>query len=389
MLLNNLAVASVNNISMQVTIVNKNGEKVATDQISSLEIYEDVGSKVNRINNPQENPYTFTSLTQGHRYLVKVYVNGMYSGASKWISANSNSSTTVTIFDGGHMRFKVAKDNGYTVIDGAMVTIMSPDGKVWRSGETEKGYTPWFYLQPTTQSSEYYLAEFIYGRQTIYQQLKLKVEPLSSKEYKIVSTLSSRVSDFTVNLYDENARKITEGDGKSTILLFDRKYTLLGEKTLDRKGNAIWTKLLPGDYFVEVYYKPKDAMHGEYWGSSLIVVKSNAPNLMQFKKRVPYINGINTDQKDGSISVNVLNPDSRSFATSVRLIIDRDKEAPYDLDKLSESTEIGAKQTSTFNFKFEPNGKGTYHMYVIVQIDLGGGSATDQMGWKPVFTYKN
>jgi hypothetical protein len=130
-------------------------------------------------------------------------------------------------------------------------------------------------------------------------------------------------------------------------------------------------------------------MHGEYWGSSLVVVKSNAPNLMQFKKKVPYINGINTDQKDGSISVTALNPDSRSFATSVRLIIDRDKVALFDFDKLSESTDIGAKQTKTFNFKFEPNGKGTYYMYVIVEIDLGGGSATDQMGWNPIFTYKS
>ncbi|MEM2756451.1 MAG: NEW3 domain-containing protein [Candidatus Bathyarchaeia archaeon] len=151
-----------------------------------------------------------------------------------------------------------------------------------------------------------------------------------------------------------------------------------------------------GNYYMKVTQKPNVGRQLlEFWGISSTEVRAGPPTFFEFYRHTQVITAVNpTKQQCGSLSVGqsitptvmVKNFDNVGKETEVRLIIDRDRAAPYDYDIWSDTLTIPSGEERGFTLpSLTFTDAGQYYIYAIAYskymlegIDY---NPTDQYVW--------
>jgi len=189
------------------------GNLIPTNELSSLVIYWD--SDYSIIEPVSSNPYTFNDLLIDD-YLVKAYVNDMYSGDTGWIYIGPGSSESRTMYAPaqGYLRVQAQYNDG-APLPNAYVEIESHDGTVWKSGYAESdGWTIWFCLQPTTQSGEFYKARVYYNGYQRGESVEIRFGLYESKEISLLTNVPR--DNAWMHVFDTPSGILHPGDWTTT-----------------------------------------------------------------------------------------------------------------------------------------------------------------------------
>ena len=166
--------------------------------------------------------------------------------------------------------------------------------------------------------------------------------------------------------------------------------TLYGGNELSERH--LYYNLPFGIYNFEIRQTPDTGLGiEEYWGDQFINYKQNNISY-NFKRHTQIISGIHTSpelpamvlhDKNIAVEIEVANLDNLSVNTRVKLIIDRDKQSPWDFEQFSAASTISSSgKTAIFSFDFVPDTTATYYLYAVVYGEYNGQSiATDQLPW--------
>jgi len=241
--------------SVEITVRFPNGERASTYQMV-LNVYMDTRTSPYLVLDPLEsNPVVLTSLPLAHKYIFEVYVNGMYAGLHSMILDNSRmEKILITIPSTGGMRFNVFYNDGITPIEGAVVSIKSHDGTVWRETSTDSlGQTPRFWMAPTILPDNYFIISTSIGKNHVYDMPFIKLESGARVEIKIVTPWSSRVDELKVSVFKSSSEKVSVDDGEFYVELYDPSEKKVSESPINRKGDAYFTGIPVGDYTLRVF----------------------------------------------------------------------------------------------------------------------------------------
>jgi peptidoglycan/xylan/chitin deacetylase (PgdA/CDA1 family) len=181
----------------------------------------------------------------------------------------------------------------------------------------------------------------------------------------------------------------------------------LDTRTTDANGvtSPGWTALPAGDYAVEVYWTPVQSPAArEFWGNSgvftLVDGETETPTVTRNYPIVSPTNGLVLPPSDvftGSsapITLGVKNINPSSQNVRVRMIIDRDKVAPYDLSMyLCLPSEYTISTGATYQYNCASpviNTPGQYYVYYQIETVVNyTWTPTDQNGWSTPFTVRD
>ena len=267
--------------SIEVNIRYTNGDRADFYEVV-LKIYQDFSKTPYKvIDSLSSNPYNITSLPLGHKYAIEVYVDGMY-GSVEYVDLERNQESIVsTIPLSGGMRFTVVYNDGYTPIEGALVSVKSNDGQERSKSVTEEmGKTLRFWIQSTSRDEDYYIAYVSLGSLN-YSKYPIKVQPGISQETKIVTPWPSIVNSLiTVNVYNTTKTTVTQKDGNFLVELYDSNQVKVLESHVNARGEAFFSNLKVGEY---VFRAVKTDNNNIEWGSTKTTIDGTQETVKIFK----------------------------------------------------------------------------------------------------------
>ncbi|HJT09512.1 MAG TPA: polysaccharide deacetylase family protein, partial [Candidatus Nitrosotalea sp.] len=220
----------------------------------SMKIYQDNSQVPYReIESLSGNPFNIVSLPLGHQYKIEVYANGMHA-AVRYVDLEQPQQTLdVAIPLSGGMRVNVLYNDKTTPIANSTVTISSGDNKTWATGTTDaKGQTLRFWLSPTTDQSDHYMADIKIGKTLSYSYSSVFLLPGISQEVSIITPWPPIINGLiTVKLYENQSAVVSPSDGTFSVKLRDSNGKLISESPVS-KGEASFYNLKVGDYVFHV-----------------------------------------------------------------------------------------------------------------------------------------
>jgi len=242
--------------SIEIILKYLNGDYVPPSEITLL-LYQDKNPDPYQQESITSNPVILTSLPLDHRYDVKILINNMFAGQT-FVQFEVNEPTEVSkeivVPLSGGLRFEVLYDDRETPIKGAVVSIKSSDGKEWRKAITvADGKTPRFWIQSTKAEEDYYIAEVSLGPTIIYEQFPIFLYPGLPLDIKLVTPWPKIIGELiTVQVYNDSSQKITKSDGNFVAELYDNQNNKVAQSTVNFRGNAFFSNLKVGQYFLKI-----------------------------------------------------------------------------------------------------------------------------------------
>jgi len=195
------------------------------------------------------------------------------------------------------------------------------------------------------------------------------------------------------------------GAGVVRVALWYGNYErYVGEKSTSCSGSPSYVSvsfsgLSPGNYVYEVYQTPDSGLRlREFWGSGFAKVEAGTTRYTDFYRHTQWITGFTVNgqapSKDitvrpgekVSVRVTIKNEEGTSISAKARVILDRDRQAPYDYDRTSGALTISSKGSVTFSLpEYYPTEPGTYYMYVVAYGLYSDWTVTDQWVWSEAF----
>ena len=246
--------AETNNVELLVVDGNE-------DQINPwglhIEIYEQNNKeKPIMVLEQPPNP-SYVSLENGV-YSIKVYRHDMFVGYVTPTIDKSVDKVRIPILDLGGVLFQV-RYNDNKPIQGALVEIFSHKGTKWAEDVTgNDGRTERFWLQIPSRINEYYSVKISLSDEVSYNISRF----VFSKGYNdevIITPWKSIVDDRTkIQLFKNIRQPISNYDGTFIVELYDSNNEKIIETKTNSRGEASFSNLPVGFYFLRVLELPSD-----------------------------------------------------------------------------------------------------------------------------------
>jgi peptidoglycan/xylan/chitin deacetylase (PgdA/CDA1 family) len=242
--------------TLEVFIKTEGNDRVAPEGIS-IKIYKDQEKTPAETILLENNPFTVSSLPQGHEYRVEVYINGMFAEVG-FVDLKNQARLDITTKNSGGMLLSVFYNDGKTPLPNAKVWIKSYDGKGLSYSETdENGQTIRTWLHPTLREGDYYYAEISLDSNLKYVHSPILLQPGLPQEFKVVTNWPAIVDKLiTIEVYNSTKNKVAKQDGTFVAQLFDTKKNKIAESKVTDKGLAHFSNLKVSTY--ALYIKAKD-----------------------------------------------------------------------------------------------------------------------------------
>ena len=275
------------------------------------------------------------------------------------------------------------------------------------------GIAPWTW-NPATSISQTINA----GR---HATIVLGVQPLYTSETFTVNLLKRDIGGSWLIFDIQQVTLTTTGGGKgnltvavsdaegwpgpwdkATVKLLDTLGTQIAGTKTNGTGIASFSSLPSGPgYSVVVSYQGLSILDEQYWGKkSGIIIPANATNNFSFVRNAPYAADLKVfiDSTNAEITGDTVRPGTRlrieltvknpsnagatTSSTKVRLIVDRDRTAPFDFEKVSSYQTYSIGQTRTVSFTITPQNEGTYvYAEEVLSAISGFETTTDASVW--------
>jgi Divergent InlB B-repeat domain len=194
--------------------------------------------------------------------------------------------------------------------------------------------------------------------------------------------------------------------GTTTVNVLTTGGTTVATQTIDSNSRATFD-LSAGYYYAEVYHASGLGLGiNEYWGRDTTGYQVLAGGLISygFTRCAPIIQSLQYNISNPVVgqpvivSVTVRNYDyfTNNRRCSVRLILDRDKAAPYDFEQTTNQVTINSGSSNIFRITFSTLINDTYYADVVVGAVYGSSVSTGQLVWanpltvtKPILADQN
>ena len=243
--------------SIEVEVFYTNGDRADFNSMK-LVVYQDFDKSPFIIKDLENNPDVIT-VPENHRYKIEVYANGMY-GDVGYVQLNENpEKINIHIPISGGILFETYYDDGLKPIEDAIVILKSHDNSEWGKGLTnDQGETNRFWIQSTVKQEDHYIADVYLEDLYITSSTKIKVEPGSSKNLKIITNIPETIEELvTINLNAEG-KQITSSDGNYKVTLNHVKKEITVTSNVNFRGDAQFSNLKSGTYDVIVTTDDED-----------------------------------------------------------------------------------------------------------------------------------
>jgi len=186
-----------------------------------------------------------------HRYKVEVFANDMFAGYGITDLKNVKNILDVKIPLSGGLQLQVKYNDKESPVSDATVAIKSHLGNEWRRGETNtNGETLRFWIQPTKELNEYYLADVFIGENLITTQ-EIKLPEGISTDKEIILPIPKVVDQLiTITLY-KDTQKVTKNEGSYKVILRDNEGNNI-QSEVNIRGEAYFSLLKSGEYTLNV-----------------------------------------------------------------------------------------------------------------------------------------
>lgn len=172
------------------------------------------------------------------------------------------------------------------------------------------------------------------------------------------------------------------GKTQTFFVLFNSTYIFLEYKSADGSKKVQWDDLAPLNYIVEIYHRPATSLDLiEFWGAFTAQVSKKT---LKFEQVSPTIDEVRSKKDGGSkmVIVTVKNKESYAKQIKVSLIIDSDKEAPFDGFQETEVTVLDSNGEMAFTFAIDGDTFPKGQVYIFVQSVYNNNYlVTDQQDW--------
>ena len=183
--------------------------------------------------------------------------------------------------------------------------------------------------------------------------------------------------------------------GTTTVNVLTTGGSIVATQNIDSNSRATFD-LSAASYYVEVYHASGLGLGiNEYWGrdTSGYIVSPLALNSYVFTRIAPILQPLQYNISNPvvgqpvSVSLTVRNNDPfNSRRCFVRLIMDRDKTAPYDFEKNSTQMTIGSGNSYTWRIPFSTLINDTYYANAVSYATYTSTVSTDQLVWSNPLT---
>jgi len=228
-----------------------------------------------------------------------------------------------------------------------------------------------------------------------------------------IITIEPAYGDLSVEVKNIDGTSTPYPADNGRVQLYDNGGTLVATEYTDTNGKAYFSNVEAGSgYYYKVYHTPDDPNNifgEEYWGQKTdVTISANTPNSSEFTRNMPYGKGdgikafYNGEEvtygaipagREVEFRVTVVNPNIENKTSKVRLVIDQNKAASYDYDRLSEQKTVSGNNGETiYTFSVTLNSVGDYFAVINTQTEVDGAfMSTDGWAWqeKPIITVEN
>ena len=248
--------------NVEITIVDGNEDPINPWGVY-IEILEaDNKTPILELDQPP-NP-SYISLEEG-KYRINVYRHDMFVGYYILQIEDSFEKVRVPIADLGGILFTV-KYSDLLPIQGAKIEIFSYKGTKWAEDTTGlDGRAERFWLQIPTEIDEHYSAKISLGDDITYDVSSFRFSKGYNNEVVITPWQSIVDDQVKIQLYKNIRQPLTNYDGKFVVELFDSNNEKITEYEVTTHGEAYFSNLPVGYYFLRVLEFPEDR---DYWSES-------------------------------------------------------------------------------------------------------------------------
>lgn len=239
---------------VEIDIKNSNGDRTGASNVV-FNVYEYANDTFYTELKPKsEYPYFVVTLPTDHKYRLEGFVNGLFAGSSIINIKNNHEEIDFVLPKSSGMNLQILYNDKQTPIVGAAVHIKNHDGKILRKDFSDKnGYTLSFSSLPTIREGNFYQVEVLIAENITYTYSPVKLQPGFTKDIAITTPWPKLVDSLiTVYAYDNNLQPITFEDGNYVTELYDLKNTKIANSNFNYRGEAYFSNLLVGNYYLLV-----------------------------------------------------------------------------------------------------------------------------------------
>ena len=268
MTLSFLSFAYAEQSDIQVDLHYQNGDRVPAYELFFI-IYSDHKPPF-RIT-PDEIPAQFT-LESGHKYNAELFVNDMFiESFSIDLISNTSQEFDITVPTPSGLLFSIFYDDGYTVLDGAIISVKSHTGNEWRTLKTAyDGETYRTWLQSTTFDDNFYTATISLTDNINYIINEIHLEPGKSETLRITTPWPEKIDRIGIKILDYDGEIIKKS--KNHYLQIFSGEILLHEKKIPHFGFVTFTLLPPGEYKLKLIEKFSENIFHTWANKNIIVI---------------------------------------------------------------------------------------------------------------------
>jgi len=236
---------------IEVEVFYTNGDRADFNSMK-LVVYQDFDKTPFIIKDLENNPYVIT-VPENHRYKIEVYANGMYGDVGYVQLNESPEKININIPISGGILFEIYYEDGLKPIEDAIVILKSHDNSEWGKGLTnDQGETTRFWIQSTVKQEDHYIADVYLEDLYITSSSKIKVEPGTSKNLKIITNIPETIEELVTIKLNAEGKQITSSDGNYKVTLNHAKKDITVTSNVNFRGDAQFSNLKSGTYDVIV-----------------------------------------------------------------------------------------------------------------------------------------
>ena len=236
---------------IEVEVFYTNGDRADFNSMK-LVVYQDFDKTPFIIKDLENNPDVIT-VPENHRYKIEVYANGMYGDVGYVQLNESPKKININIPISGGILFEIYYEDGLKPIEDAIVLLKSHDNSEWGKGLTnDQGETTRFWIQSTVKQEDHYIADVYLEDLYITSSSKIKVEPGTSKNLKIITNIPETIEELVTIKLNAEGKQITSSDGNYKVTLNHAKKDITVTSNINFRGDAQFSNLKSGTYDVIV-----------------------------------------------------------------------------------------------------------------------------------------
>lgn len=231
------------------------------------------------------NPH-FVELPINHNYKVEVYVNDIYASVNYIELSEKSEKLKINIPLSAGLKIKVFYNDRLTPIEDATVVIKSnANTELRRTLTNDNGETQRFWIQSTTKSDEYYIADVYLDGIFLLSEPQIRLLPGQQLDHKITAKIPKVIQElFTISIYKNAVNKIVSSDGnyKVTITNVNSGESLTSD--VNFRGEAHFSNIKPGLYTTSV--TSNDPNESKNWNQVNLEILGDVTNFNLFRTEI-------------------------------------------------------------------------------------------------------